>query len=87
VDTKGIRTFIDEDNIPIAWGGRNSYEFAFVPEIRESCVTEKENEMTSLHNTSNNNSEKQDNLNNGVPKKVSDKYNKWIYQIRQKLGV
>lgn len=45
---------MDEDNIPVAWGGRNSYEFEFVPEVRE---VEKENVMHPSNDTNNNVSE------------------------------
>jgi hypothetical protein len=73
VDTKSIQKYIDEDNIPTAWGGQNSYEFEFVSEAREN---QKENEMSPLHNSTNNNNnnncEKQENLNNGVQRKVSE---------------
>lgn len=75
VDAKSVRKYIDEANIPVAWGGRNGYEFEFVPEIR---AVEKENVMQSSNDTNNNSvSESSASLTSsnsvgGIAKKVSE---------------
>lgn len=54
VDAKSVRKYIDEDNIPVAWGGQNSYEYEFVPEVR---AVDKENVMQPSGDSNNNVSE------------------------------
>lgn len=68
VDVKTVRQYIDEDNIPVKWGGKDEYEYKFVPEVRQNDVTD--GEVIELHSTSNNNTEEQTNL-NSMDKKVS----------------
>lgn len=64
---------MDEDNIPVAWGGRNSYEFEFVPEVR---VVEKENVMHPSNDSNNNVSESSSSASSNsvgaIAKKVSE---------------
>lgn len=75
VDAKSVRKYIDDANIPVAWGGQNGYEFEFVPEIR---AVEKENVMQSSNDTNNNSvSESSASLTSsnsvgGIAKKVSE---------------
>jgi hypothetical protein len=54
VNSKSVRQYIDEDNIPKLWGGNDDYEFMFEPEIRTNDKSVK---------VSNNNEDEQENLN------------------------
>lgn len=36
VNVKNIRQYIDDDNIPTSWGGRDNYAYSFKPESRPS---------------------------------------------------
>lgn len=64
VSAKNIREYIDEDNMPVDWGGRDDYVFKFESETRH----ERQDDEVILKNgdsrqPANNNSDEQENLN------------------------
>lgn len=61
ISAKNVDEYIDEANTPASWGGRDSYEFSFVPESRQSDEAKHEN--GTLHQPANNNDAEQANLN------------------------
>lgn len=63
INNKTIREYIDEDNMLAPWGGKDEYEFKFIPEKRQR--------EPSLLNHSNNNNNNYINHNNNNIKKVS----------------
>lgn len=67
INAKNVRQYIDEDNMPREWGGKDDYVFSFVPETRQ--IDEVKHEEKTLHHSVNNNNTEQTNLN--VHKKVS----------------
>lgn len=71
VSVKNVRQYINDDNMPVAWGGKDNYEYSFVPENRgENGEVVYEN--GALHQQANNNNADQANL-NFLHRKVSRK--------------
>lgn len=67
---KNVRQYIDDDNIPVAWGGKDNYEYSFVPE-NNGENGEVVHENGALHQQANNNNAEQANL-NILHRKVSE---------------
>lgn len=68
INAKTARQYIDDENIPLAWGGKDDYVYSFVPEIRQNEELTLEN--GTLHHYVNNNNAEQKNF-NLVHRKVS----------------
>ena len=78
INLKTIKQYISEDNMLVSWGGKDTYEYKFVPE-KENLVSDfgtdrkKNNIITNgvlkhsvsgvLHQATNNNVQEQSNLN------------------------
>jgi hypothetical protein len=62
-DSKTIREYIDEENMPVKWGGKDDYVYNFEPEAHSD-------EMNAKLEVTNNNTEEQTNL-NSLHRKVS----------------
>lgn len=63
VNAKNVRQYIDDDNISVAWGGKDSYEYSFVPENHGENGEVVYEYGASLHQQANNNNAEQANLN------------------------
>lgn len=52
INNKNIRDYIDEDNMLVPWGGKDDYEFKFIPEQRrpEPSLLNNNNNFTNLNN-------------------------------------
>jgi hypothetical protein len=61
INAKNVRQYIDDENMPLEWGGKDGYKFSFVPEIRQNDKLKHEN--GTLHQPINNNKGEQTNLN------------------------
>lgn len=55
INGKSIRDYIDEDNMLAAWGGKDDYEFTFVPEVKASPEPELTNNNSINHNNNSGN--------------------------------
>lgn len=59
-----MKQYIDEDNLPAAWGGKDVYEYSFKPENRENdTISEKILCVNGTTNQQNNNDVQMKNLN------------------------
>ena len=67
INSKNIHQYIDDDNTPIEWGGKNDYVFNFVS---ENCQNDEPDDGNSALHAINNNIAEQADL-NSLPKKVS----------------
>ena len=57
INSKTVRQYIDEENMPYEWGGSDNYELKFEPEAYPAELMEKEEDFA------NNNDEIQENFN------------------------
>lgn len=78
ISAKNVRQYIDEDNMPISWGGKDNYEFSFKPENLASNSTNGKIILTNgktnhQMNNNNNNDSQLENL-NLLHKKVSEHF-------------
>lgn len=55
INGKSIRDYIDEDNMLAAWGGKDDYEFTFVPEVRGTPEPALTNNNSINHNNNSSN--------------------------------
>lgn len=69
ISPKNVRQYIDDDNMPAFWGGKDDYVYSFVPEKRQTDGAGATQNGTAHHH--NNNSDEQANL-NLMQRKVSD---------------
>lgn len=64
MNAKNVRNYIDDENIPTSWGGRDNYAYSFKPEYRQSdegvIVSDTLHKQMSANN---NNNAEQANLN------------------------
>lgn len=58
INNKTIREYIDDDNMLVPWGGKDDYEFQFIPEQRQpepmllnnnNCVNHNNNNIKKVH--------------------------------------
>lgn len=65
VNAKSIREYIDDDNMPVDWGGRDDYVFSFESEKRHDSQDDEviHQNGVSRQPASNNNSDEHENLN------------------------
>uniref|UniRef100_A0A1Q3G2D9 Putative conserved plasma membrane protein n=1 Tax=Culex tarsalis TaxID=7177 RepID=A0A1Q3G2D9_CULTA len=61
INGKSIRDYIDEDNMLAGWGGKDDYQFKFVPEVRGAPESTLVNNNSINHNNNGN-------LSNGLKK-------------------
>lgn len=59
ISKKNVRQFIDEENMPHEWGGKDDYVFTFEPEVRQNDEMKHENGKL-LHPGNNNTAEHKD---------------------------
>lgn len=78
INLKTIKQYVSEDNMLACWGGKDTYEYTFVPEkenlVSDSGTDRKKNNIITngvlknsvngvLHHSTNNNVQEQNNLN------------------------
>lgn len=61
INNKSIRDYIDDDNMLVPWGGKDDYEFEFIPEKRQR-------DLNHNHNNNNNNANYINHNNNHIKK-------------------
>lgn len=54
INNKNIRDYIDEDNMLVPWGGKDDYEFKFIPELRQSEPSLLNNNNSYVNHNNNN---------------------------------
>lgn len=79
VDRTTIKEYIDEDNMHVSWGGRDDYEFMFIPErkrttelVNNNSINFKDNNIKKVHfaNTNSTDSQMTELVNPGVENHV-----------------
>lgn len=63
ISAKNVRQYIDEENMPVSWGGKDDYVYSFVTEHRETAEKLDYANGSESFGNANNNSPNQANLN------------------------